>query len=656
MQIGGTEQERIESRSAASADPTPPPWRAIAIGLLLGLPAFYFGTYSYQISQTLEWSETALQLGGVIVLLCTLLLSLGLGLLSPRLRLQRSELLVVYAIATLTNAIGGVGMLMHLVPTLPAGQYYATPANGWEALFEHVPPWLTVNDATAVTGFYQAQQSLYEAGTLLAWAGPLAFWLPYILLHVLGTLALCNLVAREWVDHERLVFPLVKLPLEMTHTDAIGRFWTNRLMWAGFAVPAVLESFNFLNSLIPSVPTVWLKARPVGRWLTARPFVATRPLFVAFYPFVIGVGYLVSSETSLSCWLFYWLGRVQRVLCAALGAGGSETGHGINQLPLLHHQGTGALLTLMVMTLMIAWPNIRRSIRSNRPEGAQVLSSRVSVLLFAGCLLGLVSMSSMAGVPIIVAAVYFVLRWLFALGWGRVAAETGCGWTRQSRATIHEVVVDAVGSANIPRRGLSVMALFHAFNRYNDSRAPHILAALKLGDEVGISRAQLRQALFITIAVAILGCTWTHLHIFYSYGAAMAVTRQGATGRGRAAWYLLDAWFTSPQGPDWWSIGGGLFGAIVAVGLTMCRRSIPGFPLHPLGYAIANTLSMEYMWMPFLVAWLIKVTVLRYGGGPVYRRLVPLFLGLILGDFVTATAWAMYGFITEQRLYFFFPH
>ena len=60
--------------------------------------------------------------------------------------------------------------------------------------------------------------------------------------------------------------------------------------------------------------------------------------------------------------------------------------------------------------------------------------------------------------------------------------------------------------------------------------------------------------------------------------------------------------------------------------------------------------------MPFLVAWLIKIVVLRYGGSSVYRRLIPLFLGLILGDFVTASAWAMYGFITEQRLYFFFPH
>jgi hypothetical protein len=200
------------------------------------------------------------------------------------------------------------------------------------------------------------------------------------------------------------------------------------------------------------------------------------------------------------------------------------------------------------------------------------------------------------------------------------------------------------------------MALSHAFNRYNDSRAPQVLAALKLRTESGMSRAQLRQALLLTVPLAILWCTWAHLRIFHTYGAAMAVTRQGATGHGRHAWHLLDQWVRHPLGPDLWGLGGSLGGAAVAVGLTVCRRSIPRWPLHPLGYAIANTESMEYMWMPFLIAWLVKGTVLRYGGIKTYHALVPLFLGLILGDFVTATAWAMYGFVTRQRLYFYFPH
>lgn len=654
--MSSPEGKPIDDSDVCPGDTPPPRWRAIAVGLLLALPAFYFGTYSYQISQTLEWSETALQLGGVVVLLCTLLLSLGVGAVYPRLRLRQSELLLIYAIATLINAIGGVGMLMHLLPTLPAGHYYATPANHWEDLFSHIAPWLTVNDPAAIAGFYEAQGTLYSSATLRAWAAPLAFWLPYTALHVLGTFALCNLVAGAWIDHERLVFPLVRLPMEMTNPAGLSRFWSNRLMWAGFAIPAVLESLNFANSLYPSVPTVWLKARPAGRSLTAMPLAAVRPLFVAFYPFVIGVGYLVSAETSLSCWLFYWLGRAQRVLCAALGAGGTEAGRGVSQLPLLHHQGTGALLALMAMTLILSWPNLRPSIRSDRPQGAQVLSGRSSLLILAACFVGLVGMTATAGVPLLLASLYFVLRWLFALGWGRVASETGCGWTRQTGATIHQFVVDAAGSANLPQRGLSVMALFHAFNRYNDSRAPQILAALKLGDESSIPRAQLRTGLLLTIPLAILWCTWAHLRIFHTYGAAMAVTRQGATGHGRQAWNLLDQWVTYPRGPDWWGIGGSLFGALVAMALTVCRRHIPGWPLHALGYAIANTESMEYMWMPFLVAWLVKSAVLRYGGITTYHALVPLFLGLILGDFVTATGWAMYGFITRQRLYFFFPH
>jgi hypothetical protein len=56
------------------------------------------------------------------------------------------------------------------------------------------------------------------------------------------------------------------------------------------------------------------------------------------------------------------------------------------------------------------------------------------------------------------------------------------------------------------------------------------------------------------------------------------------------------------------------------------------WPLHPFGYALANTYTMESVWLPFFIAWLFKVTALRYGGGSFYRASIPFFLGLIAGD------------------------
>ena len=58
----------------------------------------------------------------------------------------------------------------------------------------------------------------------------------------------------------------------------------------------------------------------------------------------------------------------------------------------------------------------------------------------------------------------------------------------------------------------------------------------------------------------------------------------------------------------------------------------------------------------FLVAWLLKGLVLRYGGMGFYRRVLPYFLGLILGDYIVPLLWAIAGVITGQQMYLAYPH
>ena len=67
------------------------------------------------------------------------------------------------------------------------------------------------------------------------------------------------------------------------------------------------------------------------------------------------------------------------------------------------------------------------------------------------------------------------------------------------------------------------------------------------------------------------------------------------------------------------------------------RHRFAWWPLHPLGFPIASTFTIVYYgWLSIFLAWLLKATILRYGGVRTYRALLPFFLGLILGDFTTA--------------------
>jgi hypothetical protein len=48
---------------------------------------------------------------------------------------------------------------------------------------------------------------------------------------------------------------------------------------------------------------------------------------------------------------------------------------------------------------------------------------------------------------------------------------------------------------------------------------------------------------------------------------------------------------------------------------------------------VSGSVGLFRLWLPIFVSWLAKVLILRYGGLRGYRRALPFFLGLILGEF-----------------------
>ena len=64
-------------------------------------------------------------------------------------------------------------------------------------------------------------------------------------------------------------------------------------------------------------------------------------------------------------------------------------------------------------------------------------------------------------------------------------------------------------------------------------------------------------------------------------------------------------------------------------------------PLHPLGYAMASNQEMSDLWLPILICLLLKWIILKYGGIRSYRRAVPFFLGLLLGDQRMGIIWGL---------------
>ena len=72
--------------------------------------------------------------------------------------------------------------------------------------------------------------------------------------------------------------------------------------------------------------------------------------------------------------------------------------------------------------------------------------------------------------------------------------------------------------------------------------------------------------------------------------------------------------------------------------------------------AFAMTYAIDFFWFDFMLAWIFKGLILRYGGMRLYRRAMPFFLGLILGEFVTSSFWTIVGAATGLQLYRTFPN
>jgi hypothetical protein len=75
------------------------------------------------------------------------------------------------------------------------------------------------------------------------------------------------------------------------------------------------------------------------------------------------------------------------------------------------------------------------------------------------------------------------------------------------------------------------------------------------------------------------------------------------------------------------------------------RRSFLWFAIHPIGYLMHLTYAASQIWSSFLIGWLCKYVILKYGGAKWYRRLRPLFLGIVLGECFIGGIWIIVGMI-----------
>jgi hypothetical protein len=96
-------------------------------------------------------------------------------------------------------------------------------------------------------------------------------------------------------------------------------------------------------------------------------------------------------------------------------------------------------------------------------------------------------------------------------------------------------------------------------------------------------------------------------------------------------------------------------GFFLTLALNAIRMRAGWFPFHPVGYAVSGSWSLSLLWLPLLIAWIVKSLLLRYGGLKAYRQALPFFLGIILGECVIGSLWMLIGIVFNIPTYAFWP-
>lgn len=615
-------------------------WRAVAIGILLLPLNLYWVGVTEGLWHALHMTTLSLPMNALMLLSALAIVNRGLQRAAPALALSAGELGLVFLALTVQSVFIGHDGMVSLLGVIPAAAWFENPANRWRALFfPFLPDGWVVTDKSAVRHFYLGGAAFYGQGFWRFWLTPTVHWTMLLTLLSVAYLALTVPFYRRWAHEERLAFPVLRLPMDIID----GRLhWRTPAFWCGFALAAFVDMVNHLNWLYPQVPFLRVRARDRDLlwYLTEPPFNAIGSTPLAFYPFIIGYGYLMPLDLCASAWFFYLLRKAQRIVGAWWGL------TFLPRFPYENEQAAGAALGIAALTL---WRS-RHALRAFGQSTNAPLQPMTTATLFAVAALLCWGIAVQVGMRPNTAAAFWLVHFLIALTVTRLRVEAGPPSHSLLYANPQDLLLASWGTRSFRPRELTALALFFWFNRLNRNHAaPVIMEGWRLSEWANVS---FRRAAGLMVAMAVLsvvGCFVLYPPLFYRDGAA---TRIGeVVWVGQDTFNRLASWVANPTPPDRWARSFVAGGFAVTAALNALYHRLPWWGLHPLGYLLGTSFAVDYYWLCLLLSSVAKWLLLRYSGARAVQAMTPFFVGLILGEGTVACAWSVYGIAIHKPMY-----
>jgi hypothetical protein len=536
-------------------------------------------------------------IGVIFAIFWLVVIGLVLRFIHPILRLSPGNFALIYAGLMVATVLPSMGFGGYFLPLIAGVFYYATPENNWaELLWSHIPEWAAPRDLEGIRQLFEgiAPDQPIPWGI---WLEPLVYWGLFMLAFFFVSVSFISLVHHQWSRQERLVYPLAVVPTMLLESleNPAASLLKSKLLWVGFIfasafpVSAMLDQvFDFQSFNGFSLPNFRMELRALGVSLGAN-----------IDLLVVGLSYLVNLNVLLSVWLVYILIALEEGLLNYLGIVAPLPGqpHAPSNV-LLAHQQVGSLIFIVLASLWMGRDFLRQQWRAivggetGEGESANLISPRAPV------------------------SVPPVLTNIFGTGNFGAQGVTAMGLSMVWTADIQLFLMGTIA---------------HAFKVCEADR-------LKISGR--------RLVIFLTGAMvaALVTTMASYLWLGYRHGLIHGYSWYFVASP-NYHWNWVANTINNPNPPQFLAAVFAAMGAGLAGLLSIANYRLVNWPLHPVGLAIALTNTVRIDWFGIFLAWLIKAVILRYGGVLLYRKILPLFIGFILGTCMgVGTASLVYAF------------
>lgn len=209
----------------------------------------------------------------------------------------------------------------------------------------------------------------------------------------------------------------------------------------------------------------------------------------------------------------------------------------------------------------------------------------------------------------------------------------------------------AVGKAN------AFVIYLHQAIFLNDRRTitmPFLTDGLRISDAGRLPVVRAAGAMLLAAATAVVVSYVVGLTLYYRHGAVnlwdMSTVHIPTWTYNRLKERLVTQ-LEPDRGFVWWTA----IGAAVMAGLVWLQRTFLWWRLSPVGYLMGWSPALEQIAGSFFLGWLASTLIMRYSGLRLYRAARPLFIGLVVGEFIGVALWLVVDAFTGVTGHALFP-